>query len=251
MNQKKHLVVIGATSAIAIESTRQMMTNESMNVSLVGRDAQKLERLANDLRVRYPDSDIDVIEIIDFNNPTDIDKTIDEIWQSKPIDIALIAHGWLPEQKNCEQSIEITSSVLSINGISPMLFAEKIAGLMEHKNQGMIAIIGSVAGDRGRKSNYIYGSAKSLVATYVEGMQHRFAQSNIAILLIKPGPTDTPMTQQFQQKNLKFAPVDMVGRDIAKAIQLKKAQIYTPKKWWFIMAIIRRLPRFIFNKANI
>jgi len=122
---------------------------------------------------------------------------------------------------------------------------------MEPQGCGHIAVIGSVAGDRGRKSNYAYGAAKGLVETYLQGMQHRFARRSIKITLVKPGPTQTPMTAHLQSAGVKLAPVEKVAADIVAGIESGKPVVYTPAKWALIMAVIRNLPRFIFNRMDI
>ena len=118
-------------------------------------------------------------------------------------------------------------------------------------NRGTIVVLGSVAGDRGRKSNYVYGAAKGLVTRYIQGLQHRLAGSGIKVVLIKPGPTDTPMTASLKEKGVKLAPVDEVAAAILLAADKGVPVAYEPKKWWLIMMIIRHLPNFIFNRMNI
>lgn len=122
---------------------------------------------------------------------------------------------------------------------------------MQHQKFGQIAVIGSVAGDRGRKSNYIYGSANGLVERYVEGMQHRFANSSLKCSLIKPGPTLTPMTAHLADGSLALADVREVAITINKGLEKQKSVIYAPAKWALIMLIIRHLPKLVFNRLNI
>ena len=110
-------------------------------------------------------------------------------------------------------------------------------------------MIGSVAGDRGRKANYVYGAGKGMVERYTQGLQHRFAYTDIKIVLIKPGPTATPMTAHLPSGGL--APVDQVARAIVKAIEAGKPVAYVPAKWQLIMLIVQHLPRWIFHKLNI
>jgi short-subunit dehydrogenase len=132
-----------------------------------------------------------------------------------------------------------------------VLFAEAFATSMQKANRGTLAIIGSVAGDRGRKSNYIYGAAKGLVSRYVQGMQHRFANTNVKIVLIKPGPTDTPMTTQLKQQGAKLASADQVASYIVNGILHGQTTIYAPPIWKLIMMIVRHIPAFLFNRLNI
>ena len=122
---------------------------------------------------------------------------------------------------------------------------------MEQAQHGTIALIGSVAGDRGRQSNYVYGAAKGMVTRYAQGLQHRFADSAVKVVLIKPGPTDTPMTAHLKGQGAKLAPVESVAKQMVDGIAAGKPVVYAPKKWWLIMMIIRHLPGFIFNKTKI
>jgi len=122
---------------------------------------------------------------------------------------------------------------------------------MQKNEKGTLAVIGSVAGDRGRKSNYVYGAAKGLLTRYLQGLQHRLAGSNVNVVIIKPGPTDTPMTAHLKADGLKMASSKAVATDIVRAIDRKNPVCYTPGKWALIMMIIRHLPRFIFNKMDI
>jgi hypothetical protein len=132
-----------------------------------------------------------------------------------------------------------------------VLFAEAFAGHLANAGQGTLALIGSVAGDRGRKSNYVYGAAKGMVTRYAQGLQHRFAGSNVKIVLIKPGPTDTPMTAQLKAQGAKLASVEAVAKGIVNAIDRGQAVVYVPGKWRLIMWVIRHLPGVVFNKLNI
>ena len=246
----KHIVIIGATSSIAQECAKLWIKESPKHLTLVVRDTDKAQRVRDDLQVRSPQSQIEIVET-GFISPEEIEKTIGNIAKQGAIDIALIAHGSLPEQSDCQSDLVLCKETLDVNGISPVLFAECLAAEMEKAMQGKIAIIGSVAGDRGRKSNYIYGAAKGLVSSYTQGLQHRFANSSIRIILIKPGPTDTPMTASFKQKGLKMATVEEVAITIVKGIAKSEEVIYVPKKWQLIMMVIKILPNYIFNKLNI
>ena len=132
-----------------------------------------------------------------------------------------------------------------------MLFAEAFAGHLQRQDLGTLAIIGSVAGDRGRKSNYVYGAAKGLVTRYAQGLQHRLAATNVEVVLIKPGPTDTPMTAAMKQQGGKLASVADVAITIVSGMAKGKHLIYAPGKWALIMMVIRHLPRVVFNKMDI
>ncbi|NCV84419.1 MAG: SDR family NAD(P)-dependent oxidoreductase [Oxalobacteraceae bacterium] len=211
---KKRIVIIGATSAIA-EHCARLWARESADFLLVGRDLARIQRVADDLRVRSPQSDIQTTQI-DFLDVDAIAALAQQAAQSA-IDIVLIAHGDLPVQQNCEQDLHQAQAALQVNGLSPALFAEAFAKQLAQQGRGTLALIGSVAGDRGRKANYVYGAGKGMVERYAQGLQHRFATTGIKIVLIKPGPTATPMTAHLPSGGL--AKVDQVAHAIIKAIE--------------------------------
>lgn len=250
MSHSKSIVIVGATSAIAAHCARLWIQAAAADLTLIGRDVQRLERVAADLRARSPQSGIRIVQV-DFLDPAAIQATVDGIAAQGRIDIALIAHGSLPDQATCQQDLGAGRQALEVNGISPVLYAEAFAGHMEKANHGALAIIGSVAGDRGRKTNYAYGAAKALVDRYVQGLQHRLAATQVKVVLVKPGPTDTPMTAHLKGQGARLASVDGVAQQIVKAVEAGKPVVYAPAKWWLIMTIIRLLPRAIFNKLNI
>jgi len=246
----KKIVIVGATSGIAIECARIWVKQTPANLVLVVRDLERAKPLVADLLVRSPESTVEVLAC-NFIDPSAIRDLVLVITQLGPIDIVLIAQGTLPDQLDCENDLLLSNDTLVINGVSPCLFAEAFANAMQTQTSGMIAIIGSVAGDRGRKSNYVYGAAKGLVARYAEGMQHRFAATGIRVSLIKPGPTATAMTAKLRENGLKCASATSVAQDIVHGIEKGQAVIYTPKKWQLIMLIVCHIPAVIFNKLNI
>lgn len=219
-------------------------------MTLVGRDISKIERVAQDLRVRSPQSVIHVLES-KFTDSIAIRQLVDRVIAGGIVNIVLIAHGTLPDQIECQTDLSANQEALIVNGISPMLFAEAFVGHMQKANSGTLAIIGSVAGDRGRRSNYVYGAAKGLVTRYAQGLQHRLASTDVKIVLIKPGPTDTPMTMHLKQQGSHLANVEDVSRLIVKAINQGKSVVYAPTKWTLIMMVVRHLPKFIFDKLDI
>lgn len=248
MSNPQNIVIIGATSAMAIHCAR-LWAKEATNFILIGRNQEKLEKVANDLCARSPQSSAKCI-VMNFNAQNEITDLAEELGKTLTIDKVLIAHGTLPVQAECQNNIRSAHQALLINGVSPSLFAEAFAKLLEQQDHGNIILISSVAGDRGRKSNYVYGSAKGLVTRYAQGLQHRLHKTNVNVLLVKPGPTATPMTDNLEI-NTGLAKVEDVAKDIVKADQERKSVLYTPKKWCLIMLIIKLLPSFIFNKTNI
>jgi decaprenylphospho-beta-D-erythro-pentofuranosid-2-ulose 2-reductase len=246
----RRIVIVGATSAIAEHCARLWVGNGASELLLVGRDDAKLDRVAADLRVRNPACVVGT-RSMDFLEPRAIAEGVEQIAASGPIDLVLIAHGSLPDQRICEADLETNASTLAINGSSPVLFAEAFTRAMLRVGRGTIVVIGSVAGDRGRKSNYVYGSAKGMVERYVQGLQHRLAKTDVVVVLVKPGPTDTPMTAHFKRQGVRLASVDAVARGIVASAARRKPVVYVPRKWALIMLVVRHLPRAVFNRMDI
>lgn len=250
MTSNKKIVIVGATSGIAEQCVRLWALQNPSEIILIGRNLEKLQRLETDLAVRTQKTKIVILQT-DFMNPRAVQSVVDQVCQAGAVDIALIAHGTLPIQEECQNDLESAQDALNINGLSPVFFAEAFAGNMQKQNAGTLAIIGSVAGDRGRRSNYVYGAAKGLVTRYAQGLQHRLAKTKVKVVLIKPGPTDTPMTAQLKQTGAKLASSVDVAKEIIVGIEQGRRVVYTPKPWLFIMLIIRHLPFFVFKRMDI
>ena len=133
------------------------------------------------------------------------------------LDVALIAHGSLPDQKACETSVELTLREIEINGLSVVALATRLGEKFEAQGRGSLAVIGSVAGDRGRQSNYVYGAAKGMVSLFLQGLRNRLARKGVQVLTIKPGFVDTPMTAAFSKGALWAKPAGIAG-GIVRAI---------------------------------
>lgn len=249
-DQMTKIVIVGATSAIAEHCARLWLEQARCEVVLLGRDLARTERVAADLRVREPQSQIIAVQA-NFTDPATISQQVDSICAAGAVDIVLIAHGSLPDQARCQAELTANQDALLVNGVSPVLFAEAFITHMVAANRGTLGLIGSVAGDRGRKSNYVYGSAKGLVTRYAQGLQHRLAASRVRVVLVKPGPTDTPMTAHLKQEGGKLASVEQVAQEIVSGMKKGLLTVYAPGKWFLIMMIIRHLPNFIFKKMNI
>lgn len=251
MTDRNQTVVVGATSAMAVHCVRLWASRGDRDFVLLGRDANRLEHLSQDLQTRFPQINVET-RALDLMNPQAIADTVQGIAQAGPISRVLIAHGSLPDQKACEQDIHLLHNTLITNGVSPVLFAQAFATHMTMQSQeSVLCVIGSVAGDRGRKSNAAYGAGKSMVTTCMQGLQHRHAGTQLKCVLVKPGPTRTPMTAQLDIPDGRLASVESVAADIVKAMDHGMPVLYTPAKWRWIMWVIRSLPSSIFNKLNI
>ncbi|MGP1681633.1 MAG: SDR family NAD(P)-dependent oxidoreductase [Giesbergeria sp.] len=252
MNSPQRIVVIGATSAIAHQCSRLWAQQGPCDFLLVSRSTQRAEPLAADLRARGANVTARTAEL-DFDDVSAIAALVQNAMASGSVDTVLIAHGSLPNQAACQDNLHAAQDALQVNGLSAALIAEAFIGPMQSAGHGRLCIIGSVAGDRGRKNNYIYGAAKGLVDRYAQGLQHRLALagSPVRVTLAKPGPTDTPMTSHLKQAGAKLASAEAVAQSIVKATAAGRPVVYAPAKWALIMLVIRHLPRFLFNKADI
>lgn len=245
---KRNILIIGATSAIAQEVAKNYAkTND--NLFLVGQNMARLDIIAKDLRVRGAENVIlHATDLNAFEHHEWLLKIIDQ--KFNPIDIVLIAYGTLPNQKICEASFNTTLKELVTNYISTVSLLTILANYFEKRKSGTIAVISSVAGDRGRQSNYVYGSAKGGLTIFLQGLRNRLSKSNINVLTIKPGFVDTPMTKNFK-KGLLWVRPEYVGNKIVYAINNKRNVIYVPFFWHYIMMIIKSIPENIFKRLSL
>jgi len=244
----QNIVIIGATSAIA-QATLKMYAEQNNNLFLVARNSEQLNVIAEDAKIRGANQ----VETyaLDLTQLDQHAVLIENIYQVYPqVDIVLIAHGTLPNQQACEKDLELTLHEVQINGLSTISLLTLLANRFESQKSGSIAVITSVAGDRGRQSNYVYGAAKSLVSTFLQGLRNRLNDSNVQVLDIKPGFVDTPMTAEFK-KGALWAQPEQIAASTIKAINSNKNTLYTPWFWWGIMFIIRSVPEFIFKKLKL
>ncbi len=242
-----NIVILGATSAIA-QSVARRYAMQQANFILVARNNEKLDIVEQDLSA-IGASSVDKYSL-DFNEIDKQKEFIDYI-ESKNIEIDLLflAYGVTHEQNDCEQDIDKTIEQINSNYNSVVVLLTRLYGLLVKNKKGCIAVITSVAGDRGRKSNFIYGSAKAGVTTYLEGLRYKLYESGVAVVTLKPGFVDTPMTTKYK-KGLLWVSPDVAAKFIVKAIKRKKAVAYIPPFWFWIMLVIRMIPAFIFRKLN-
>ena len=244
----KKVLIIGATSAIA-EHCARIWAAKGDVMHLVARNEQHVQTIASDLKVRGA-SEVTTY-YLDLNNVgrhEELLNVADDALGS--VDIVLIAHGTLSNQIKCEGSVEETLAEIQTNALSTISILTLIANRFEARKSGAICVISSVAGDRGRSTNYVYGSAKAMVTTFTSGMRQRLYKSNVSVVTIKPGFVDTPMTSEFT-KGLLWAEPSAVAEKIVKAIDEKKSEIYVPSFWWMIMVILKKLPNFIFKRIDL
>jgi decaprenylphospho-beta-D-erythro-pentofuranosid-2-ulose 2-reductase len=242
------ILILGATSAIATAVVRELLRPDT-HFFLVARDASKLEAVRNDLLTRGAASV--ATHAMDLDDTGAHEKMLAEAAQSlQSIDLALIAHGVLGDQNEAQADFEAAAAILHTNFISAVSLITWLANYFEREHKGTLAVISSVAGDRGRKSNYVYGASKGALNIFLDGVRNRIDRAGVHVLTIRPGFVSTPMTALIPQGPL-FASPAQVAKGIVKAITSRKDVAYVPWFWRPIMFIIRSVPEFIFKKQNL
>lgn len=251
MNQTdnpRKILVLGATSGIA-EATCRIWAAEGARLFLVARNAEKLAAVATDLRTRgasYIDTavaDLDDVE----KHPALLAHAINSL---TGLDIAYLTHGILGDQAKAEQDFNAAAQIIYTNYMAPVSLLTWLANFCVQRRAGTLAVISSVAGERGRKSNYVYGSSKAGLTAFLGGLRNRVDREGVTVLTIKPGPVKTAMTVGMKGSD-KFADVDAVAASIVKAIDKRRDTLYVPFQWGPIMWVIRSIPERIFKKLNL
>lgn len=245
----KKILIVGATSAIATACAR-LWAADNGEFFLVARDAQKLQQSSADLLARGA---IEVTTYVMDATDTAMHSVMLErcLTALQSVDICLIAHGTLPNQFACEQNAELALQAFADNGTSVIALLSLLANQMAAQGNGTLAVISSVAGDRGRPSNYLYGSAKAAVSTFCEGLRAQMFKVGVHVITIKPGFVDTPMTQGLALPALLVAQPETVARRIVTGIERKVSTLYVPGFWALIMLVIRWLPQPLFKRLNL
>lgn len=244
----KKILVIGATSAIAQEVAKLYAANNE-ELILWGRNSEMLNIISQDLLVRGGKK----ISFIshDLNDLAIHESKINEIWNThSKIDIVLLAHGVLGDPRKAEVNQAEMLHLLNSNFVSHVSLLTFISQKMVQQGFGTIAVISSVAGDRGKQSNYVYGSAKAGMTAYTDGLRNRLFPTGVHVLNLKLGPVDTPMTKDHKKTAL-FGKAPSVAKGIVFAIEKKKNTVYLPMIWRYIMIIINSIPETVFKRLKI
>ncbi len=245
---KKKILVLGATSGIA-EATCRIWAGQRASLFLVGRNAPRLEVVAADLRVRGAAEVFTAVVDLDdtAKHPELLAHAVNTL---AGLDVAYLAHGVLGDQAAGEQDFAVAEQILHTNLISAVSLLTWLANFCAQRRSGVLAVISSVAGDRGRKSNYLYGASKAGLSAFLGGLRNRVDREGVTVLNIKPGPVKTAMTINMPGSH-KFADVNKVAATIVKAIEAKQDTLYVPFQWQPIMFVIRHIPERVFKKLNL
>ncbi len=242
------ILILGATSMLAHETAKNFIKDGAEFV-LVARSPEKLTTIANDLSVRGA-KQVATIQA-DLSDLAGHQEVLDTALAAfGGLDMVLVAYGTLGDQQRCEQDVEATMQEFTTNCTSVISLLTLLANYFEQQRRGCIAVISSVAGDRGRQSNYIYGAAKGALSIFLQGLRNRLAKKGVTVITIKPGMVATPMTAHMR-KGLLFASPKVVGSGIHTAILKHKDVVYVPGYWRYIMWIIKSIPESRFKKMNI
>jgi short-subunit dehydrogenase len=241
-------LILGATSAIAMAMASRL-ASKGASFFLVARDPAKLDAVHNDLLTRGA-AKVGTC-VADLDNTAahpDILASAEKFLGA--IDVALIAHGTLGDQEQSQSDYVAAEAILRTNFLSAVSLITWLANYFQEKRQGTLAVISSVAGDRGRKSNYVYGASKGALNIFLDGVRNRIDRNGVQVLTIRPGFVDTPMTAHLPKGPL-FASPAKVANGILTAIEKRKDIVYVPGYWALIMFVIRNIPQSIFKKLNL
>jgi short-subunit dehydrogenase len=243
------ILIVGATSAIAHE-TAKLYARAGAELFLVGRTTDKLDAVARDLQVRGASRvETFLLDLNEFERHQELcDKVLSTLGG---LDAVLVAHGTLPDQQQVQQDAAAAVKEFSTNCTSIVSLLTILANHFEKQKRGTIAVISSVAGDRGRQTNYVYGSAKAGLNAFLEGLRARMFKVGVAVVTIKPGFVATPMTAHLKSGGPLWASAAKVGQDIYTAIEKGKDVVYTPWFWRYIMLIIIHLPHPVFKRLKL
>jgi short-subunit dehydrogenase len=241
------VLVLGATSAIA-SATSRLLARQGASFFLVARDKSKLEAVSADLTTRGAKAVRGYVVDLDDTamHPQVLTAALEGLGE---IDLALLAHGVLGDQAEAERSYSAAEAVLHTNLLSPVSLITWLANYFEQRGAGCLAVISSVAGDRGRRSNYVYGASKGALSIFLDGVRNRVDRMGVHVLTIKPGFVATPMTAHIPRGPLFAQPIT-IGRGILKAVASRRDVVYLPGFWALIMLIVRSVPPRIFKNMN-
>ena len=237
------VLIVGATSGIAIELAREF-ARHGFNLVLAARDADELNRIAADARIRGANVETREFHALDYASHADFWRECGDVAG------VVVCFGILPDEAKARGDWDKCGPMLEVNFNANVSLLNLVADTFEKRERGFIGVLSSVAGDRGRRTNYLYCSAKAGLSTYSEGLRARLFPAGVSVTTIKPGPVDTGMTFGMDKLPLLASPAK-VASDIYRGLRRGADVVYTPAPWRIIMGIIKIIPGFIFKRLNI
>ncbi|MBI5136931.1 MAG: SDR family oxidoreductase [Nitrospirae bacterium] len=243
------ILIVGATSAIA-QATARLLAADGATLFLAGRDATHLGQIADDLTTRGA-ARVGTMAL-DLDHTMRHGELLDTATaHMEGLDVVLVAHGTLPDQAASQADWEVARQALETNFLNIAALLTLVANRLEAGRHGTLCVIGSVAGDRGRRSNYVYGTAKGALAIFLQGLRNRLHPAGVRVVTIKPGFVDTPMTATFTKGPLWATP-ERVARGIHKALEKRGPEVvYLPGFWRVVMLVIRLIPEPLFKRLRL
>jgi short-subunit dehydrogenase len=246
MKKNKNILILGANSDIAIAIGREFASKGS-NIFLASRNLKNMEIESQHLELLYKvKSKFFYFDASDFASHNNFINLIDN-----DIDGVVLCFGNMPNQVEAQNNFKLTKECLEVNYVGAVSILEIFSKYFVKKKNGWIIGVSSVAGDRGRSSNYIYGSSKAALSAYLQGLNHRLSSMNIHVMLVKPGFVDTKLTAELDLPGFLTASTEEVAKSIYKGLNRKKNEIYIRPIWRFIMLLIKLLPYWIFKKTKL
>jgi decaprenylphospho-beta-D-erythro-pentofuranosid-2-ulose 2-reductase len=243
------IFISGATSAMAQAFARRH-ASKGASLYLVGRSKDKLEIVRQDLMALGARSvTTHAADMGQLQNYTAIVK--EAIAVLGIIDIALIAQGVMYKQDDLQKNTDLIRDMYQVNVLSAIEVLTALADYFEQQKKGSLLVISSVAGDRGRQSNYVYGATKAALSVFTDGLRNRLFRHGVTVVTVKPGFVDSPMTRDLDKGGPLWATPEKVAEDMDKTIAKGGAVLYTPWFWRYIMLIIKHIPDFIFKKMSL
>ncbi len=240
-------IILGAGSAMARAFSRRCAAKGD-HLYLLGRDMPELKRIAADLQLRGAASALAIA--FDARKPAKFESAIAEAASAGGVLNAAVFIGSMPDQAEIDEDPGLIDGVVQDSFTGAARFLHQLAPYMEANGAGTMIGVGSVAGDRGRLGNYVYGAAKAGFHTYLSGLRNRLGRKGVQVITVKPGFVDTGMTWGIEGMFLVASPEDIAER-LMVAVRKKHNVVYAPWFWRYIMLIIRNIPEFIFKKLSI
>jgi len=244
----RKVLVLGATSGLAMPVCR-LLAEQGAHLFLVARNGDKLAAVAADLKTRGAGFVETAVADLDdtARHPALLTHAVNALGGC---DVALLAHGVLGSAAELDASFAKANAMLQTNLVSPVSLSMWLADYFVSRHAGVLAVISSVAGDRGRKANTIYGASKAGLTAFLAGLRQRIDREGVTVLTIKPGPVKTAMTAGMKGEE-KFADPRKVAAQIVAAIDKRKDVLYTPSIWLVIMFVVRHIPERVFKKLDL
>jgi short-subunit dehydrogenase len=242
------VLILGATSPIA-RSIGAAYAEAGHSVYLGVRDVEEGRRLASDISIRFQvESESGVFDALEFDQHP---QFVDEVERRLgPIEVAVVAFGYMGDQDESEHDFDAARRVIDTNYTGAASICEVIARKMAERRSGSIVGIASVAGDRGRKSNYVYGSAKGAFALYLQGLRNRLHDAGVHVMTVKLGFVDTRMTYGMETA-IPIADPEAAGAAVFQAERRKQNELYYPRFWRGIMGVIKAIPESLFKRLSL